>query len=161
MYNVGMLIYAAIQYDQINRVVKKLIEVDYLDSATTVWTDIQPYLLVVPIVIAVFTVILSFIAWKLYDEFAWTIYKHISADLRMKRRFLNFQVSTYSLVHEHELTVLGLHRTPQIRFLLLSRIHCPVSGHRYRSGPCRNGSYDCRGTHHHSHLVHGSILDPT
>jgi hypothetical protein len=35
---------------------------------------------------------MSAIAWKLYDEFAWTIYKHISADLRMKRRFLTFQV---------------------------------------------------------------------
>jgi hypothetical protein len=35
---------------------------------------------------------MSFIAWKLYDEFAWTIYKHISADLRMKRRFLTFQI---------------------------------------------------------------------
>jgi hypothetical protein len=35
---------------------------------------------------------MSAIAWKLYDEFAWTIYKHISADLRMRRRFLTFQV---------------------------------------------------------------------
>jgi hypothetical protein len=38
------------------------------------------------------TILLSVAAWKLYDEFAWTIYKHISADLRMKRRYLTFQI---------------------------------------------------------------------
>ncbi|MCJ1404316.1 hypothetical protein MMC11_007541 [Xylographa trunciseda] len=32
------------------------------------------------------------VAWKLYDEFAWTIYKNISADLKMKRRYLTFQI---------------------------------------------------------------------
>ncbi|KAI7036586.1 hypothetical protein KC352_g46932, partial [Hortaea werneckii] len=34
----------------------------------------------------------SFVAWKLYNEFAWTIYKHISADLRLKRRYLVYQI---------------------------------------------------------------------
>lgn len=92
IYNLGMLIYASIQYDQIHRAIRALESVGYIDSSTMVWDDVHPYLLAVPCIIGIFSLVLSFLAWKLYDEFAWTIYKHISADLRMKRRFLTFQV---------------------------------------------------------------------
>jgi hypothetical protein len=91
MYNGGMLIYASIQYDQINKAINWLLYNGYVQN-DTIWTVVRPYLLAVPCIIAFFTVVMSFEAWKLYDEFAWTIYKHISADLRMKRRFLTFQV---------------------------------------------------------------------
>ncbi|KAF4635024.1 hypothetical protein G7Y89_g3091 [Cudoniella acicularis] len=95
MYNVGMLIYSSIQYDQINQAIEGLETYQpqpYILPSSRVWPNISPLLLAVPCIIAAFTVVLSFIAWKLYDEFAWTIYKHISADLRMKRRFLTFQI---------------------------------------------------------------------
>lgn len=92
LYNLGMLIYAAIQYDQTHKAIVNLGDQGYILPSSDVWKDVQPYLLAVPIIIAFFSVLLSIIAWKLYDEFAWTIYKHISADLRMKRRFLTFQV---------------------------------------------------------------------
>lgn len=97
MYNVGMLIYAAIQYDQIRNAIGTLIRFNYINQGpNNVWANIRPFLVAVPCVIALFTMFLSFVAWKLYDEFAWTIYKHISADLRMKRRFLTFQVGLSS-----------------------------------------------------------------
>jgi len=86
-----MLIYAAIQYDQIQTAIEKLEEGNYIED-TNVWNVVHPFLLAVPCIIAFFSVVMSGIAWKLYDEFAWTIYKHISADLRMKRRFLTFQI---------------------------------------------------------------------
>lgn len=97
-YNGGMLIYASIQYNQIETAVQKLTSDDYIAKTGDIWQDVHPYLIAVPCVIALFSVLLSFEAWKLYDEFAWTIYKHISADLRMKRRFLTFQVSHLSHV---------------------------------------------------------------
>jgi hypothetical protein len=87
-----MLIYAAIQYDQVNKAIQQLAAKGYVKPNTDVWANIQPYLVAVPCIIALFAVGMSIIAWKLYDEFAWTIYKHISADLRMKRRYLTFQV---------------------------------------------------------------------
>jgi hypothetical protein len=87
-----MLIYAAIQYDQINKAIENLTDNSYIAPNAVVWHKVQPYLLAVPCIIAFFTVAMSAEAWKLYDEFAWTIYKQISADLRMKRRFLTFQV---------------------------------------------------------------------
>ena len=92
IYNLGMLIYAAIQYDQINKAIGNLTASNYIDPNVRVWHKVQPYLLAVPCIIAFFSVAMCIEAWLLYDEFAWTIYKHISADLRMKRRFLTFQV---------------------------------------------------------------------
>jgi hypothetical protein len=94
LYNVGMLIYASIQFDQVDKAIDTL-QADsppYIDVNDNLWGRLRPYLLSVPCIIAFFTITMSFVAWKLYDEFAWTIYKHISADLRMKRRFLTFQV---------------------------------------------------------------------
>ena len=96
-YNGGMLIYSSIQYDQVNKAIENLGVEGYVKPDTDVWTNIQPFLVAVPCIIALFTVVLSIIAWKLYDEFAWTIYKHISADLRMKRRYLTFQVCITAL----------------------------------------------------------------
>lgn len=95
MYDIALLIYAAIQMTQIDDAVKGLnatkIEID-----PDVWLAVKPFLIAIPCVIAIGTVAMSFVARKLYDEFAWTIYKHISADLRMKRRYLTYQVYSKS-----------------------------------------------------------------
>lgn len=97
LYNLGLLIYAAVQMDQINDARNDLQRfpgdssqghaIDY-----TVWPAAKPFLIAIPCIIAFGTLCMAFIARKLYDEFAWTIYKHISADLRMKRRYLAYQV---------------------------------------------------------------------
>ncbi|KAL8950420.1 MAG: hypothetical protein Q9222_003535, partial [Ikaeria aurantiellina] len=90
LYNVGLLIYAAVQMDQIQEAIDLL--ADHNDIDRSVWDDERPYLIAIPCIIGLGTVLMAIIAWKLYDEFAWTIYKHISADLRMKRRYLTFQI---------------------------------------------------------------------
>jgi hypothetical protein len=85
----GLLIYAAVQISQIHDAIRGL-TAKYIH--TNVWSEINPFLIAIPCVIAVGTVAMSFVARKLYNEFAWTIYKHISADLKMKRRYLTYQV---------------------------------------------------------------------
>lgn len=90
LYNIGMLIYSSVQMDQVNEAVKKLVDMGDIDPET--WQNLKPFLIAAPCVVALGTVMLAFIAWKLYNEFAWTIYKHISADLRLKRRYLTYQV---------------------------------------------------------------------
>ena len=104
LYNLGLLIYAAVQMDQINEAVNYLVytkavgqDGSAIDS--TVWPAAKPFLIAIPCVIAVGTICMSFVARKLYDEFAWTIYKHISADLRMKRRYLVYQVCTACITY--------------------------------------------------------------
>lgn len=88
--NLGLLIYGAVQVQQI----KDSIEMLVAESAITVdvWGETEPFLIIIPCVVAMGSVLMMIIAWKLYDEFAWSIYKHISADLRMKRRYLTYQV---------------------------------------------------------------------
>ena len=104
LYNLGLLIYAAVQMDQIDEAQRGLqyIPGDRPDTAAIgpgVWSGVKPFLIAIPCVIGVATICMSFVARKLYDEFAWTIYKHISADLRMKRRYLTYQVSTLKPDH--------------------------------------------------------------
>ena len=90
IFNLAMLIYAAVQYDQIHDAVGELDDHHEIDHRF--WKNVHPFLVAVPCVIGLGTVMMSLVAWKLYDEFAWTIYKHISADLRLKRRYLVYQV---------------------------------------------------------------------
>lgn len=114
IYNVGLLIYAAVQWIQIQDAVNALLYTSggpFIDIG--VKHSIRPYLIAVPCIIGLGTVLMSVVAWKLYDEFAWTIYKHISADLRMKRRYLTFQVCcapSYRHIH---------HADINFRFILL------------------------------------------
>lgn len=88
LYNVGMLIYSSVQMDQVDDAIRDL----HGDIKPGTWIGLRPFLIAAPCVIALGTILLSFVAWKLYNEFAWTIYKHISADLRLKRRYLTYQV---------------------------------------------------------------------
>ncbi|KAI9682908.1 MAG: hypothetical protein M1829_006344 [Trizodia sp. TS-e1964] len=92
IYDVGLLVYAAVQMDQIKQAITTLSDMGLIDPSSNAWNDTRPFLIAVPCVIALGSVLLSIAAWRLYDEFAWTIYKHISADLRMKRRYLTFQI---------------------------------------------------------------------
>jgi hypothetical protein len=97
--NIGLLIYGAVQIQQIQQAVEVLMLQEVIDRH--VWAETKPFLIAIPCIVALGSLFMAFIAWKLYDEFAWTIYKHISADLRMKRRYLTYQVrpvSTKSLM---------------------------------------------------------------
>lgn len=87
--NIGLLIYGVVQVFQILEAVHR---VSITDQGWRALQSISPILIAIPCLLFVFTVALGFIAYKLYNEFAWTIYKHISADLRMKRRFLTYQI---------------------------------------------------------------------
>lgn len=108
IFNGAMLVYAAIQMDQIkdanNSLKGAVTQETGADGSSSgmgalngnIWPFIQPSLIAIPCIIALSTILMCVVCWKLYDEFAWTIYKHISADLRMRKRYLTFQVCRYT-----------------------------------------------------------------
>lgn len=90
IFNGALLLYAAIQMDTIHEALTVLHNKNI--APRDIWPLIKPFLIAIPCILALGCVCMAFICYKLYDEFAWTIYKHISADLRMKRRFLTYQI---------------------------------------------------------------------
>lgn len=100
--NLALMVYTAIQIDQIDEAINDLqdsITGTYTAADGTVvsgsaqlWSEIHGFLISIPIVLAVGTIFLSWMAWKLYQVFAWDILKQIGADYRMKKRFLYYQV---------------------------------------------------------------------
>lgn len=84
--NVGLLIYGAVQVEQLHDAVNEF------SALKPTMDECYPMLIVIPCILGLFTLLLGFVAYKLYNEFAWTIYKHISADLRMKKRYLTYQI---------------------------------------------------------------------
>ncbi|KAI1338751.1 hypothetical protein F5Y15DRAFT_97074 [Xylariaceae sp. FL0016] len=89
--NLALLVYGALQIDQVSEAIDILKRNDaFMDLE--IWSQVQGILIAIPCIIGFITVILSFLAWKLYQEFAWDILKHIGADYRMKKRFLHYQI---------------------------------------------------------------------
>lgn len=96
--NLALLVYTAIQVDQIQMAIQVL-GFEALKPGITpddLWSNVKPFLVAIPAVIALATVVMMFIAWKLYQQFAWDILKNIGADYRMKKRFLHYQVGGHA-----------------------------------------------------------------
>lgn len=157
MYNVGLLVYGAVQMEQIEDVARQL----PADIRSDIWKRTRPYLVAIPCILGLGTVLLAFLAWKLYDEFAWTIYKHISADLRMKRRYLTFQI--YIAVScrptRPQTDTDPTTTAPEVRFLLFPGIHGSICRHR-RALHHRVLSHYRRHPGHHSHPAASRLLLP-
>lgn len=91
--NLALMVYTAIQIEQINEAITDLGSNAITDGGPDVlWGEIQGFLIAIPIILAVGTIAMSWCAWKLYQVFAWDILKQIGADYRMKKRFLHYQV---------------------------------------------------------------------
>lgn len=89
--NLALLVYGALQIDQIHDAITTLMARNYFWN-TDVWDETKAELIAIPAIIGLVTLVLSFMTWKLYQEFAWDILKQIGADYRMKKRFLHYQV---------------------------------------------------------------------
>ncbi|KAL7620281.1 hypothetical protein AAE478_009274 [Parahypoxylon ruwenzoriense] len=89
--NLAFLVYSALQIDQIQEAINILKRYDAFWDLN-IWSEVQGVLIAIPCIISLVTIAISLTAWKLYQEFAWDILKHIGADYRMKKRFLHYQV---------------------------------------------------------------------
>lgn len=102
--NLALMVYTAIQVDQIKEAFDILGAHNALEKGVTaadLWDDVKPYLVAIPAIIALATVGMIFISWKIYQEYAWDILKNIGADYRMKKRFLHYQVRSLDASKYH------------------------------------------------------------
>ncbi len=99
--NLAFLIYTAIQTDQISLAIDSLSTINAINPEVgdgKLLARLKPFLFAIPCIIGLATIFMGFIAWKLYQEFAWDILKQIGADYRMKKRFLAYQVGPARLL---------------------------------------------------------------
>ncbi|GIJ91886.1 hypothetical protein Asppvi_010861 [Aspergillus pseudoviridinutans] len=88
--NLGLFIYGIIQMREIRETVTEVVA--DTSRSNSIWSTYQIELILVPVFLGVGTAIMAFVTWKLRAEFSWSIYKDISADLRMNRRYTVYQV---------------------------------------------------------------------
>jgi hypothetical protein len=68
------------------------------------WFETKPVLIAIAITTGLFTFCTCIFGWKVYDEFAWGLFKFVHADSTLRRRYLIFEVrSSMSLTHWHRL----------------------------------------------------------
>ncbi|KAJ5681467.1 uncharacterized protein N7477_001407 [Penicillium maclennaniae] len=88
--NLGLFTYGIIQIWEVKKTIKSLA------TNSTISLDLFDHyhieLMLVPMILGVAAIIMMGVTWKLRAEFSWSIYKNISADLQMNRRYYVYQV---------------------------------------------------------------------
>ncbi|GLI74923.1 hypothetical protein PoHVEF18_003172 [Penicillium ochrochloron] len=94
--NFGLFTYGILQMGEIKKTVIEVVA----DTARSnkILGMYQIELILVPVFLGLGTAIMIFVTWKLRAEFSWSIYKDISADLQMNRRYTVYQVRDYAQV---------------------------------------------------------------
>lgn len=87
--NQGLFAYGILQMKELRDTISNLTDKNLSDRLQDMY---QVELIIVPVLLGTGTMCMSFFTWKLRAEFSWSIYKNISADLQMKRRYFTYQV---------------------------------------------------------------------
>ncbi|KAG0155308.1 hypothetical protein PDIDSM_883 [Penicillium digitatum] len=87
--NQGLFAYGLLQMREIKDRISNLSSKNLSDRLQDFY---KIELILVPVFLGAGTMCMSFFTWKLRAEFSWSIYKNISADLQMKRRYFVYQV---------------------------------------------------------------------
>lgn len=159
--NVGLTAYGVLQMREIEPTLESLIRNALID--TRLLHFYRAVLIVVPILLGIGTLCMSFLTWKLRAEFSWSIYKNISADLQMKRRYFTYQVcnlGTPTLFSRLGLNIpyAGVHRFTEIRLFLPVWNTTSASSHRCQISEHRFHCQCCSSTSNHRKLGTVSIL---
>ncbi|KAG0297802.1 hypothetical protein BGZ96_004731 [Linnemannia gamsii] len=101
-FNAAMVAYAGVQVKQAsdilvrtegsNTVANIILNAFALDPSATPYHASKPYEIAVIALMTIFASAFAFIAYKLYKEFGWSIYKKIGADLAMRDMYKIYQI---------------------------------------------------------------------
>ncbi|KAK9447558.1 uncharacterized protein V1518DRAFT_376497 [Limtongia smithiae] len=91
-FNIAMMVYAGIQYEQIKSASLDLSSTGALAAAA--WSEMNAYVIALIAVIGVCTIPMGIMCFYLFRDFGWFIYKQLGADISMKHRYLALQIFT-------------------------------------------------------------------
>lgn len=96
--NICLSISSAMQYGQIKKAVHRvtkgydMFHTPFAKLDIPFWSQTNPLLIAGIVVVFGCTVAMCYLAYKLHREFAWALYKDISADINIRSRYLTYQV---------------------------------------------------------------------
>lgn len=101
--NIALLITAALQISQVRDAFVNQDEAGLgvpcetrrsrrCNAVRTLYPDVEPLLIAVPVVVGVAQIPLTYFSFKLSQDFGWEIYRKIGADLRKRRMMLVYQI---------------------------------------------------------------------
>lgn len=98
-FNAAMVAYAGVQVKQASDILVKtegtntlanmILNIFAVNPSATPYHASKPYEIAVLALMVIFASAFAFIAYKLYKEFGWSIYKKIGADLAMRGKYTN------------------------------------------------------------------------
>jgi len=83
LFNLMFLVYSVVQISEVRDAFTAIGQMDNVVATLSI---------IVPVMIGVTEIVYCFLAWKLYKEFGWVIFKSLGADRRIKKMFLAYQV---------------------------------------------------------------------
>lgn len=84
-FNMAMLVYSALQYSQIQDTARKL-------GVHAAYEACKGVIIAIPCVIAAGILVLMVLTYKIHQDFGWSIYKQVGADINSKRRYLCYLI---------------------------------------------------------------------
>lgn len=127
IYSVTLTIYATLQVFSFEEAVETLQYEEALSS--TVGVPMEILIILIASLSGFSTILLFFIAWKIYGEFSWVIFQNLNASVQLQRLYVTHQVGDLLLQyfcysgHWAQTSPAGVHIHPEIRRLFLSGIH--------------------------------------
>lgn len=101
-FNAAMVAYAGVQVKQASDILVKtegsntlanmILNIFAVNPSATPYHASKPYEIAVVVLMVIFASGFAFIAYKLYKEFGWSIYKKIGADLAMRDMYKVYQI---------------------------------------------------------------------
>lgn len=84
-FNVAMLVYSSLQYNQIEDTARELNIHQAFDACKRI-------IIAIPCVTAATLLILVFLTYQIHQDFGWSIFKQVGADIASKRRYLCYLI---------------------------------------------------------------------